>query len=407
MSDKLELANPKSKIEMSLSPLDLIALTCNSLRSNILRSALTTLGVFMGVVAVSATLQVDSISRSLIERQLQEREAPQIFVSLWGVKGRETKLEDLEFFRQQLQGWQAISASNFAWQFSSALFQGQQAEPSTNAVSEDFFLTTGRQILQGRPFTAADFITYRSVVVIDDFLAEQLFRGKEPIGQLIFSGQTPFIVIGVMETKLRFEGAKPKGELVMPMSTYSAMTGSQTINSISIRPKDLHDMKKMEVRVKQLLNQRFPGSDLYVRNNVREILRQKETLELASRGLTAVGIISLLIGGVGIANITIAAVIERTPEIGLRRALGAKRRDILLQFILESVLLSLLGGVAAIATVHGLTTVVANTFRLPYKFESNTAALSLGSALVVGISAGFLPALRASQLDPVKALRSN
>jgi putative ABC transport system permease protein len=392
---------------MSLSPFDLIALTCNSLRSNILRSALTTLGVFMGVAAVSATLQVGTISRAVIERQLQEREAPQISVFLFGVKGRETKLEDLEFLRQQLQGWQAMSASNFAWQFSSAIFQGQQAEPSTNAVSEEFFLTTGRRVLAGRPFATADFTNYRSVAVIDDFLAEQLFKGQEPIGQLIFSGQTPFLVIGVMETKLRFEGAKPKGELVMPISTYSAITGSQTLNSISIRPKHLNDLKNMEDRVKQLLNQRFPGSDLYVRNNVREILRQKETLELASQGLTAVGIISLLIGGVGIANITIAAVIERTPEIGLRRALGATRQDILLQFILEAVLLSLLGGVAAIATVHGLTTVVSNTFRLPYKFESNTATLSLCSALVVGISAGFLPALRASQLDPVKALRSS
>jgi putative ABC transport system permease protein len=161
----------------------------------------------------------------------------------------------------------------------------------------------------------------------------------------------------------------------------------------------------LEERGKQLLNQRFPGSDLFARNNVREILKQKETLELASRGLTAVGIISLLIGGVGIANITIAAVIERTPEIGLRRAIGARRRDILLQFILEAALLSLLGGTAAIATVHGLTTVVAKTFKLPYQFESGTALLSLSSALLVGVGAGLLPALQASQLDPVKALR--
>ncbi len=145
---------------------------------------------------------------------------------------------------------------------------------------------------------------------------------------------------------------------------------------------------------------------MFVRNNVKEILKQKDTLDLASRGLTAVGIISLLIGGVGIANITIAAVIERTPEIGLRRAIGAKRRDILLQFILEAALLSLVGGTAAIATVHGLTIVVTNTFKLPYTFESSTAVLSLSSALLVGVGAGFLPALRASQLDPVKALRS-
>jgi putative ABC transport system permease protein len=361
----------------------------------------------MGVAAVSATLQVSAISRALIEQQLAKREAPQISVFLWQAKGQEPKLEDLELLRQQLQGWQAISASNYAPQFYSAVFQDRQADLPTLAVSEDFFLSSGRRILAGRPFTAADFANYRAVVVIDDFLAEQLFRGQDPIGQLIFSSETAFLVVGVMETKLRFEGAKPKGELLMPISTYSAMTGSRGIESISIRPKDLKDMKQMEVRVKQLLNQRFPGTELYVRNNVQEILRQKETFELASRGLTAVGIISLLIGGVGIANITIASIIERTPEIGLRRAIGAKRRDILLQFILEAALLSVLGGTVAIATVHGLTTVVANTFKLPYKFDSSTAALCLSAALLVGVSACFLPALQASQLDPVKALRSS
>jgi putative ABC transport system permease protein len=114
----------------------------------------------------------------------------------------------------------------------------------------------------------------------------------------------------------------------------------------------------------------------------------------------------LLIGGVGIANITIAAVMERTPEIGLRRAIGATQADIMLQFILEATLLSLAGGVAAIITVHALTVMVANTFELPYEFDSRTAVLSLSSALLVGVGAGFLPALRASQLDPVKALRN-
>lgn len=392
---------------MRLSSLDLIALTCNSLRSNLLRSALTNLGVFMGVAAVSATLQVGSISRGVIEKQLAEREAPQVFVSLWGAKGREPKLEDMEYLRQQLEGLQAISAANYVWEFSSqTLFQDREAEPEIQAVSLDFLLTSGRQILAGRPFTEADFANYSSVVVIDQFLAEQLFQGQEPIGKLIFTGQRPYLVIGVMETKLRVGAAEPKGELLMPMSTHSAMTGKQGISFISMRPKNLEDMKALQDRVKQLLAQRFPGSEFYSGNNVEEILQQKQTLELASRALTAVGIISLLIGGVGIANITIAAVIERTPEIGLRRALGATKRDILLQFILEAALLSLLGGVSAIATVHGLTVVVANTFKLPYEFESSTAALSLSSALLVGVGAGFLPALRASQLDPVKALRS-
>ncbi|MGL5065399.1 MAG: ABC transporter permease, partial [Microcoleus sp.] len=145
----------------------------------------------------------------------------------------------------------------------------------------------------------------------------------------------------------------------------------------------------------------------YVGNNIEEILAQQQTLEMVSRSLLAVGMISLLVGGVGIANITIASVAERTREIGLRRAIGATQREVMLQFILEAVLLSLFGGISAIVTVHVLTVFVADTFKLPYKFDSGTATLALGSALLVGVGAGFLPARKASQLDPVKALRSD
>lgn len=400
-------ASPWYHQQMSLLPFDLLTLTFHSLRSNILRSALTTLGVFMGVASVSATLQVGSISRAVIQTELAKREAPHLTIGLWGVEGREAKLEDMEVFKQQIKGIQAISAVNFVWEFSdSTIFQGQEAEAGVRAVSEDYLLTSGRRVLAGRPFTNADFANYGSVVLIDQFLAMKLFQGQNPIGQLIFSGQNPFLVVGVIETKFDAEEEEPRGELFLPISTYSSMTGRQRINSIWIRPQNLKDMEKIEAQAKQLFEQHFPGSDFSAWSNVEDILQQRETFELASRGLTAVGVISLLIGGVGIANITIAAVMERTPEIGLRRAMGATRQDILLQFILEAALLSLLGGIGAIATVHGLTLVVANTFELPYEFESHIAMLSLSSALIVGVGAGFLPALRASQIDPVKALRN-
>ncbi|MGF1492524.1 MAG: ABC transporter permease [Microcoleaceae cyanobacterium] len=107
------------------------------------------------------------------------------------------------------------------------------------------------------------------------------------------------------------------------------------------------------------------------------------------------------------ANITIAAVIERTPEIGLRRAIGATQADVMLQFILEAAILSIVGGAVAVVTVHFATATVAERFELPYEFDQKTTGMALGAAVFVGISAGFLPALRASQLDPVKALRGD
>ncbi|MDY7020046.1 MAG: FtsX-like permease family protein, partial [Cyanobacteriota bacterium] len=161
----------------------------------------------------------------------------------------------------------------------------------------------------------------------------------------------------------------------------------------------------IEEQAIQLLEQRYPGSGFWSWNTVSDILEQKKTLESVSTALLVVGAISLLVGGVGIANVTIASVIERTPEIGLRRAIGATQNDVMLQFILEAAILSLVGGSLAVASVHGLTVLVAQRFEFPYEFESRSAAIALSSAVLVGIGAGFFPALRASQLDPVKALK--
>lgn len=357
----------------------------------------------MGVAAVSATLQVGNISRAVIAEKLAKREAPQFGISKWDSLG--LKLEDMEFLRHRLKGIQAISGGNMFSYHEKVIFQAEEAETNIFAVSEDHLLTSGRRLMEGRFFSPNDFTNYRPVVVIDEMLATQLFKGgTKPVGQRIYANRRPYIVVGVMESKEGFFG-KPEAEMWLSMSVYKAMTGSQRIHSISVRPYNLKDIKGMEKQAKKVLKQRFPKAEVYTRNNVQKILEEQETLELASQGLLAVGVISLLVGGVGIANITIAAVMERTPEIGLRRAIGATQRDILLQFILEALILSLAGGIAAIVTVHGLTVVVADVFKLPYKFDSNTAALALGAALAVGVGAGFFPALRASQLDPVKALR--
>lgn len=392
---------------MSLSPLDLLALTCRSLGSNPLRSALTSLGVFMGVAAVSATLQVGSISRAVIARQLAERGAPQITLyPQWQSDSQFTQLrwEDMEFLQQRLAGLRAISA--FDWAGSTpTIFQDREFIPSMSPVSQDFLLTSGKSLVAGRFFSAADFANYRSVAVVDQLLAKNLFQGQEPVGQQIYAGGRPYIVVGIVPTSLD-ENAPSEGQLLVPLSVYNALTGSRDIGSIQMRPYKLEDVEDLSKRAEQLLKQRFPGQNYTLWNNVEDLIEQQKTLELASRGLTVVGVIALLVGGVGIANITIASVTERTSEIGLRRALGATRQEIMLQFILEAALLSLLGGTVALGVVHGLTLVVADTFKLPYQFEVNTASLALGAALLVGVSAGFPPALLASKLDPVEALRS-
>ena len=226
------------------------------------------------------------------------------------------------------------------------------------------------------------------------------------MGHRIYVEHRAYVVVGVIETRKKGDGQEPPGLLLVPTAIRTALTGKRDVGSITLRASSLSNLERIENQTSELLQQLLPGQNLKIKNNVSDILEQQKILQSTSYGLLAVGIIALLIGGVGIANITIAAVVERTSEIGLRRALGATRLEIMTQFILEAALLSLLGGSAAVVTVHVATTVVTQTFELPYQFSKRTAVLALGSALMVGVGAVYLPALRASQLDPVKALRS-
>jgi putative ABC transport system permease protein len=354
----------------------------------------------MGVTAVSATLQVGSISSNVIAQRLAARDAPQITLipKRMPETGRriQLKLEDLDFLRQRLSGLQAVSASNWV-RSSQVLFQDREAYPEIIAVSQDYLLTSGKQLTAGRFFTATDFADYRPVVVIDQLLASQLFQNQNPIGQLLYADRQPYTVIGVLPTTTDTE-QPTEGKMILSLAFHSALTGNRDIYSVRLRPNHLSDLTELGDQAEQLLKQRFPGQKFWVWNNVEDILEQQKILELTSRALAVVGAISLLVGGIGIANIMIASVTERTSEIGLRRAIGATQTEIMLQFMLEATLLSLLGGSIAIATVHGLTIVIAGQFHLPYQFEITTASLTLGSALLVGMGA--------SLLDPVKALRS-
>ncbi|MEM9450169.1 MAG: ABC transporter permease [Cyanobacteria bacterium P01_E01_bin.6] len=394
---------------MGLAPVDLLRLTMRTLLSNPLRSSLTSIGVFMGVSAVMSTLQVGSISRVIISQRLAEREAPQVSIYPQRASGNSNQIEitssDLEFLEQRLSGLEAISS--VGWVGSElTLFRAKEAYPAMLAITEDYLLTTGRTIIHGRFFSETDFENYRPVVIIDEQLVEHLSDDQSLLNQRIYINQQPFIVIGVIETPLNSD-RPTDGELLMPMTIYHALWGQQRFNLINLRPTYLNQLEELGNNAEALLMQRFPGQRFWVWNNVEDILEQQTTLQLASRALSVVGAIALIVGGVGIANIMVASTTERIAEIGIKRAVGATQQEILIQFILEAVILSIIGGVAAISVVHGLTSFVAQRFDLPYQFDVSVAGLSLSSAITVGIGASFFPALQASRLDPAKALRSS
>lgn len=393
---------------MSLAVRDLLVLTLRSLTSNPLRSLLTTVGIFMGVASVSATLNVGTISRAVIARQLANQEAPQIttFPDWTGFDSRiRLSQSDITYLQQRLSGVEVISGIQWLGPIS-VLFRDRDARPQVVAISQAYLQTSGNHLQSGRFLTSADFASFRPVALIDQVVGQTLFKGESPIGQQIYLNRQPLTVVGVIERKVDADSINQAGMVFISLAFQGAMSGDRAMDALKIRPQRLEVLNRVSDEAEQLLEQRYPGRQFYMRNNVEDILRQQETLTLASRALAAVGIVSLLVGGVGIANIMIAAVTERTAEIGIRRAIGATQGEIMTQFILEAALLSIVGGSMAIASVHGLTLLVAKQFDLPYRFDLQTTSLSMGSALLVGLGASFLPALRASRLNPVEALRS-
>ncbi|MGF1492525.1 MAG: ABC transporter permease [Microcoleaceae cyanobacterium] len=286
-------------ISMGLSLPDLTALSCKSLLGNPLRSGLSMIGVFMGVAAVSATLQVGKISEAVIAKQLFESGAPR--VGFWWGRNTTTKqwiqldTEDLNFLSQRLKGLKAISGQSWV-DSGEVVFQSQSASPRVFAVMPDYHLALGKTLAQGRDFTPADYEQYRPVVIIDQFLADTLFQREEPLSKSIYINLRPYVVVGVVPTNLQEE--EPEGLIYMPFAIYSATTGEQELGVTWLRPDNLDDLEHITEQTEKLLEQRFPGYTFYVWNTVEDVLEQKKTLESVSVALLVVGIIALLVGWV-------------------------------------------------------------------------------------------------------------
>jgi putative ABC transport system permease protein len=388
---------------------DLLSLTSSSLRSNPLRSFLSSLGVFMGVFAVSGTLQVSDIGRIYLKSQLQKMESPQISIdspyNSITYQQEKYRNQDLEWLKTRLSGWKYIAPVQNSG--NDAIFFGnQKINVESQAVTPEFLPISGRKLIAGRFFTSNDLQQNRSVVVIDQLLSQKLFKGKTPLGKMIYFQNKSYYIQGVIQTRKTNSWSEEQGLILIPLSVYQSLKSSPFFERITITPKDSENIEQLQNQALALLKKRFPNVDIYAFSNVDEVKSLEKVLNVVTIILLLIGGIALFVGGVGIANITIASVVERTSEIGLRRAIGATQKDILIQFLLEATFISMTGGIIAIATIQGITIVTVTLLNLPYQFGYQTPLVSLGSAIMVGIISSFLPAMRASKLDPVDALRS-
>ena len=291
---------------------------------------------------------------------------------------------------------------------SATVLQGNRsATAQVQGVSEQYFRVHGLEIGEGAFFTQPAVDQYRQVVVIDANTRARFFGARDnPIGQTLLLGNVPVRVVGVTKKQAAGGGDASMLAVWAPYTTVSArMLGQTHVSSITVRVSDAISMDAAEQAIARLLVRRHGSRDFYMSNNaqIRESIEQ--TTGILTMMISSIAAIALLVGGIGVMNIMLVSVTERTREIGVRMAVGARRSDILQQFLIESVLVCLLGGLLGIGmalALGGALAVADVGFNLVFSAASIIAAFACSS--LIGIAFGFLPARRAAQLDPVEAL---
>lgn len=391
-----------------------------ALRRNKLRTLLTMLGIIIGVGAVIGAVSLTNGAKSQIESQIASMGQNVVLVwsgsmtrggvhTGWGSAGTLT-IEDAEAIRREIPGVTMVSPEI---QSGAQIAAGNQ-NWSTRVLGEapEYFDIRQWPIVLGASFSDQDVRSANKVTVIGKTIADQLFPGEDPLGQVLRIRNVPFTVVGVLLAKgMSVQGQDQDDLLVIPYT--SAMKRVQRVNtlrSMLVQAAKPTLLTPVQQQITELLRQRHrigPGRD-----DDFTVRTQQEIAEMAtaqSKTMTmllgAVAMVSLIVGGIGIMNIMLVSVTERTREIGIRMAIGARGRDILLQFLTEAVTLSVIGGLIGIAAGVGISRLLASRMNWPTLIPTEWVAYAFLFSAIVGIFFGFYPARKASRLDPIEALR--
>jgi putative ABC transport system permease protein len=396
-----------------------------ALRVNKLRSSLTMLGIIIGVGAVIAMVAVGAGAQARLAEQIQSLGTNLVIVrsastNIQGVRGgggtRATLTdEDATAIQSEIEAVQAAAPTrggnlqvvhgNLNW------------GTSVQGVTAEWFEVREWPLTEGRPITHDDYRTAAKVVVMGQTVARNLFGSDSPIGATIRIGRVPFTVVGVLDLKGQNTSGQDQDDmLAVPLSTarrklFGRIPGqARAIWVITVKLRDGEDRAEAESQIRELLRQRhrLPPAledDFELRNPYDAIQTQQAASQTMTYLLGAIASVSLLVGGIGIMNIMLVSVTERTREIGLRMAVGARQRDIRTQFLVEAVTLSLIGGALGIAVGLGGSHAINYFAEWQTLIAPDSVLIAFGFAAAIGIVFGFYPAQKASRLDPIEALR--
>jgi putative ABC transport system permease protein len=384
-----------------------------ALVANRLRSVLTMLGVLIGVMSVVLLVAIGQGARSEITGAIEGLGSNLLFVlpgdGDFGAGPSRSRfvLDDVEEIDRALPGEEPRVAGSSVG--AEALqVDGVRLNATVLAITASYPEVLSREIARGQPISPSDIATSRRTAVLGAETAEELFAGQDPIGRNLTIGGSPFRISGVL-TRVG-GGGSPFGPdqdrtVLVPITTGQRLFGTDRIDSIFVRASSTAGVDTDRETVQRVLGQRLGEDEFSVVSQDEIIGVVGDILQILTIVLGSIAGISLLVGGVGVSNIMLVSVSERTREIGLRKALGARTRDITTQFLLEAIVLTVVGGLIGLGLGIGSAQLVAAFAPVPAEVTTWSVVLALGVSTGVGLVFGVLPARRAGQLDPVEALR--
>jgi putative ABC transport system permease protein len=389
------------------------------IRRNVLRSSLTILGIVIGVAAVitmvtlggGATAQVAADISSLGSNMLQVRPG-QGFHGPGGTRSAAPsfKVDDADAIDRNISGLAAVAP--MAAGTAQAIFGNENWSTAVTGSTDAFLQVRNWALAEGRQFTGGEIRAGKNVCILGSTVRTELFGGQDPVNASIRLQKLSFQVIGVLASKGQSSFGHDQDDLVLiPLRTFQRrIAGNTDVSNIYVSAKDGVSTEKVKADIETLMRERrriIVGDDDDF--NVRDMKEIMVALTSSTRVLTAllaaVAAVSLLVGGIGIMNIMLVSVTERTREIGTRLAIGALEREVLQQFLVEAVVLSCFGGLIGIILGLGAAAVGANMLRVPFLFNIKIVVIAFLFSAAVGVIFGYFPARKAARLDPIEALR--
>jgi len=398
----------------------LLALGWQALSRNRLRSGLTVLGIVIGVAAVIATLAIGQGARDAVQAQIRALGANTLTVipgtitaggARMGMGGNTTLVaEDADAIRAECPAVAAVAPIVRRGQ--QVVYGNSNWGTNVQGTSAEYVQIRAWPVQDGAMFTDADVRGAAKVAILGSKVKEQLFGDADAIGQVVRIKDIPFRVVGVLSYKggQTFGGDQDDTVLVPYTTAQRRLLGITHLNNIMVSAVTESSVPEAVQQITELLRQRHrirPGmdDDFFLFTQLEMQTTAESTSKVMTTLLASIAAVSLLVGGIGIMNIMLVSVTERTREIGLRRALGARRHDILVQFLAEASFLSLAGGVIGVAIGVSAAQLLTSLARWPTQVQPQVVVLALAFASLVGIFFGFYPARRAARLDVIEALR--